>query len=225
MPRQARHAPGGIIYHILNRAAGRMELFRHEGDYAAFVRTLAETIERIPMRVCGYCLMPNHWHLALWPQREGDLSRFMQRLTITHVRRWVEHRHRVGMGSVYQGRYKSFPVEDDQHFTTMLRYIERNPLRAGLVKKAERWPWSSATIVRATDAPPIALGPWPVTRRADWLEWVNAPQTPAEEEAVHRAIRFSRPFGSPVWVEKMEKRLGLPPLRPRGRPRKGTEGQ
>ena len=103
MPRHAQHAPGGVIYHVLNRAAGRMKLFRDDADYAAFIRALAETIERIPMRVCGYCLMPNHWHLALWPARDGELPRFMQRLTTTHVRRWLEHRGRVGMGSVYQG--------------------------------------------------------------------------------------------------------------------------
>ena len=135
MPRHARHAPGDVVYHVLNRAAGRRELFRNADDYAAFLRVLAETIERIPMRLCGYCLMPNHWHLALWPARDGDLSRFMQRLTITHVRRWVEHRHRVGLGPVYQGRFKSFPVEDDAHFTTMLRYVERNPLHAKLVTR------------------------------------------------------------------------------------------
>ena len=198
-------------------------MFRDADDYAAFLRVLAETIERIPMRVCGYCLMPNHWHLALWPARDGDLSRFMQRLTITHVRRWVEHRHRVGLGPVYQGRFKSFPVQDDAHFTTLLRYVERNPLRAKLVTRAQRWAWSSASgvAVRATDdVPRIEIAPWPVPRRADWVDWVNAAQTPAEEAAVRRSIQFSRPLGSPTWVAKMETRLRLPPLRPRGRPRK-----
>ena len=225
MPRQARHAPGDVVYHVLNRAAGRMELFRHDADYAAFVRTLAETIECVPMRVCGYCVMPNHWHLALWPEHDGALSRFMQRLTITHVRRWIEHRHRVGMGSVYQGRYKSFAVENDEHFTTMIRYVERNPVRAGLVRKAQRWPWSSASAVRMPDVPPIEISRWPVSRRADWIAWVNAPQTVAEGEAMQRSIRYSRPLGSPAWVSKMEKRLGLGPLRPRGRPRKGPPAQ
>ena len=108
MPRQARRAPGGVIYHVLNRAAGRAELFADAGDYAAFVRVLARTLDAAPMRVCAYCLMPNHWHLVLWPEREDDLAWFMQKLTITHVRRWAEHRRRVGYGGVYQGRYKSF---------------------------------------------------------------------------------------------------------------------
>src|SRR5688572_1014542 len=217
MPRQARNAPGDVVYHVLNRAAGRAALFRHDDDYAAFVRALAETVDRVPMRVCGYCLMPNHWHLALWPAADGALARFMQRLTITHVRRWLEHRRRVGTGSVYQGRYKSFPVQDDAHFTTVLRYVERNPVRAGLVRRAERWPWSSASAAPVANAPPIAISRWPVARRADWLSWVNAPQSAAEEEAVRRSIRFGRPLGSPTWVSRMERRLGLPPLRPRGR--------
>jgi putative transposase len=110
---------------------------------AAFIRTLAETLERNPIRLCAFCVMSTHWHLVLWPEEDGELARFMQRLTVTHVRRWVEHRHRVGYGSVYQGRYKSFPVQDDVHFSTLVRYVERNPLRARIVRRAENWRWSS----------------------------------------------------------------------------------
>jgi len=126
------------------------------------------------------------------------------------------------MGGVYQGRYKSFPVQDDAHFTTVLRYVERNPVRAGLARRAQDWPWSSASAagVRPADAPAVDLARWPVPRRPDWLRWVNAPQTAAEEGAVRRSIRFARPLGSPAWVARMERRLGLPPQRPRGRPRK-----
>ena len=98
MPRQARVAPGGLIYHVLNRGAGRQTLFEDAADYAAFLRAMADVLREDPIRVLGYCLMGNHWHLVLWPQRDGQLARFMQRLTITHVRRWTEHRHRVGWG-------------------------------------------------------------------------------------------------------------------------------
>ena len=87
--------------------------------------------------------MPNHWHLLLWPEGDGDLATFMQRLTITHVRRWQQHRGYVGLGHVYQGRYKSFPVESDAHFWVVARYVERNALRADLVLRAEEWRWSS----------------------------------------------------------------------------------
>ena len=111
----------------------RMQVFEKAGDYEAFERVLKETLEEAPMRVCAYCLMPSHWHILLWPERDGDLAGFMQRLTITHVRRWQENRHYVGLGHVYQGRYKSFPVEEDEHFLAVARYVERNALRANLV--------------------------------------------------------------------------------------------
>jgi putative transposase len=220
MPRQARHAPGGIIHHVLNRAAGRRELFADAADYAAFIRVLAQTLETTPMRVCAFCLMSNHWHLVLWPEHDGDLARFMQKLTITHVRRWIEHRNRVGYGSVYQGRYKSFPAEDDAHFTTVVRYVERNPVRVGIVKNAERWRWSSLGQKASAETPPIALAKWPVPRRKDWVSWVNQPQTAAEEAALERCLKHSRPFGSEQWTVKMESMLELGPLRKRGRPKK-----
>ncbi|MDB5302177.1 MAG: rayT [Phycisphaerales bacterium] len=219
MPRQSRRAPGGVIYHVLNRAAGKAELFRSDADYAAFIKVLAETMERTPIRLCAYCLMPTHWHLVLWPQEDGQLAQFMQRLTITHVRRWVEFRNRVGLGAVYQGRYKSFPIQDDAHFTTVVRYVERNPLRAGKVRRAERWLWSSLNPAGSGDIPQIPLSRWPVSRRSDWLEWVNQPQTKAEEEAVRRSLQYSRPYGAAPWTARMETLLKIGPLRPPGRPR------
>lgn len=90
-----------------------MQVFEKTGDFQAFERVLCETLQAAPMRICAYCVMPNHWHLLVWPEHDGDLATFMQRLAITHVRRWQEHRHYVGLGHVYQGRYKSFPVEED----------------------------------------------------------------------------------------------------------------
>ena len=223
MPRQARRAPGGVIFHVLNRAAGRGELFSDDGDYAAFVRVLARTVDATSMRVCAFCLMPNHWHLVLWPKRDGELARFMQKLTITHVRRWVEYRKRVGYGAVYQGRYKSFPMQDDAHFTKVVRYVERNPLRANLVGRAQAWRWSSLGQKATEKTPLIPLAHWPVRRRADWIGWVNAPQTSAEEAAVLHCLRHGRPYGSEDWTKKIESRLKLPPLRKRGRPRKQAE--
>ncbi len=220
MPRQARHAPGGIIYHVLNRSAGRRNLFDDEQDYAVFIRVLAQTLETTPMRVLAFCLMSNHWHLLLWPKSDGDLARFMQKLTITHVRRWVEYRHRVGYGGVYQGRYKSFPTEDDAHLSTVARYVERNPLRAGMVKRAQDWRWSSLGQKPSEQMPLIELAAWPVPRRQDWVSWVNQPQTPAEEAALRHCIEHGRPYGSQRWTMKMESLLDLGPVRKRGRPKK-----
>jgi putative transposase len=122
MPRTARVAPGGVVYHVLNRAVGRATLFRSRRDYEAFQRCLVDTLEAMPTRVLSYCIMPNHWHLVLWPERDGDLARFMLRLTITHVRRWLIFRQQVGTGHLYQGRYKSFPVQNDAHLSAVCRY-------------------------------------------------------------------------------------------------------
>jgi putative transposase len=134
MGRPLRVAPGGLVYHVLNRANGRMALFDDDGDYAAFERVLAQACERVSMRLLAYCVMPNHWHLVVWPQRDGDLSRFMNWLTLTHTQRWHTHRQTVGTGHLYQGRFKSFVVQTDEHLLTGCRYVEGNALRAGLVE-------------------------------------------------------------------------------------------
>ena len=143
MPRTARASVGGYCYHALNRGNGRAEVFHDADDYHAFVRLLRKACARLPMRVVGFCLMPNHFHLVLWPRDDGDLSIYAQWLTVTHVRRWHLHRHTEGTGPVYQGRFKSFPVQADDHFFTVCRYVERNALRANLVPRAEHWRWSS----------------------------------------------------------------------------------
>lgn len=130
-------APGGLVYHVLNRANGRLPIFEKNEDYEAFERVLAQAVQRVDIRLLAYCVMPNHWHLVLWPRVDGDLSRFVGWLTLTHTQRWHAHRHTTGSGHLYQGRFKSFPVQTDEHFLAVCRYVERNPLRAGLVSRAE----------------------------------------------------------------------------------------
>ncbi len=132
-----------MVFHVLNRGVGRRALFESPEDYAAFEAILEETLVKAPIRICGYCLMPNHWHFVLWPEYGGQLGEFLQRLTITHVTRWQKHRHAVGEGHLYQGRYKSFPIETEDYFYQALRYVERNALRANLVPRSEEWRWSS----------------------------------------------------------------------------------
>ena len=142
MGRPLRAAQGGLVYHVLNRANARMTIFDDDADYAAFEDILEEAVDRTGMlRLLSYCLMPNHWHLVVWPRKKGDLSRFTGWLTLTHTQRWHAHRHSTGSGHVYQGRFKSFLVQDDSHYLTVCRYVERNALRAKLVKKAEKWQW------------------------------------------------------------------------------------
>jgi putative transposase len=214
-----------MIFHVLNRANARARIFHKEQDYAAFERVMQQTLEKKPMRILGYLIMPNHWHLVLWPQRDGELAAFMQRLTVAHVRRWHLHRKSVGCGHLYQGTYKSFPVESDEHLLTLLCYVERNALRAGLVERAEDWRWSSLWRWRhpelAEDVP--ALTNWPVERPRQWLAQVNRAPAEAELEALRMAVVRGQPFGSERWQKDTAKRLGLEStFRPRGRPRKDT---
>src|SRR5262249_23022236 len=141
MPRPRRAAEGGLIYHALNRANACLTIFETDADYTAFERVLAEAVARYNPRLLAYCVMPNHFHLLLWPREDGDLSQFMRWLTVTHTQRWHAHHRTAGTGHVYQGRFKSFPVQSDEHFLTVCRYVERNALRANLVSRAEDWRW------------------------------------------------------------------------------------
>ena len=219
MPRGARNAPGGFVYHALNRAVARLPLFDKNADYAAFERVLALALDKHPIRILAYCLMPNHWHFVLWPRRDGKLTAFLRWLTHTHTMRWHAHHHTAGTGHLYQGRFKSFPVETDDHLYAVLRYVERNALRAHLVRRAENWRWSS--LWRRAQGEAAMLADWPVPRPADWLSLVNTPQTEAGLEAVRRSVLRGLPFGSDAWTQRTAHRLGLEStLRPRGRPKK-----
>jgi putative transposase len=216
-----------MVFHVLNRGVGRMKLFSKEKDYAAFEGLLEETCESRPMPICAYCLMPNHWHLVLWPEHDGDLAAFMQQLTTKHVRRWQLHCGKVGDGHVYQGRYKSFPVEEEDYFYQVVRYVERNALRAGLVERAEAWRWCS--LWRRTSGTPEQkqlLSDWPVAYPKGWCKLVNEPQTEAELEAIRRCLARGQPYGGEQWVRRTAEQLGLEStLRAPHRPRKGQPNQ
>jgi len=206
MPRTARVTPGGMVFHVLNRGVGRMRLFNKDRDYEVFEEILAKTLLSCPMRICSYCLMPNHWHFV-------DLAAFMQKLTVTHVRNWQENRRRVGMGHVYQGRYKSFPIETDDYFYQVVRYVERNALRANLAECADLWRWSSLWRREhgSTDDRKL-LSRWPLPRSRRWCEFVNEVQTD---------VNRGRPYGDENWIKKTAQKLGLEStMRRRGRPTK-----
>ena len=218
MPRTARASVGGYCYHVINRGNGRTQVFHADGDYHAFITLLSEASRRMPMRMLAYCLMPNHFHLALWPYRDGDLSRWMHWLLTAHVRRY--HRWYESSGHIWQGRFKAFPIEQDEHLLAVLRYIEQNPMRARLVARAENWRWSSARQWADSPGPPsLEIGP--VTRPAPWLSWVNDEETPSRLQQIRISVNRGSPFGSPAWVEGAALALGLEAsLRPLGRPRK-----
>jgi putative transposase len=215
---------GGYPYHVLNRANGRLRLFKKDADFAAFEQVVAEAYDRVPLRVLAYVLMGNHWHFVVWPRRgqEGQVSDFFRWLSVTHSQRFHAHHGTAGMGHVYQGRFKSFPIAADEHLLAVLRYVERNPLRAGLVSRAEAWRWGSLyRRTQGTADEQALLTESPVSLGRLWLKHVNQPQTDAELADIRRCVTRGQPFGSEAWRTKVARKLGLEhTFRPRGRPRK-----
>ena len=162
-------------YHAMNRGNGREAVFHKDEDYAEFVEAMVDARTRLPVDVLGYCLMPNHFHLVLRPKADGDLGRWMQWLLTAHARRY--HRHHGTSGHLWRGRFKAFPIQDDDHLVAVLRYVERNPVRAELVARAEDWAWSSVPGWRQKD--PLLYRGKPPVRGPHWLRTVNAPCRPA----------------------------------------------
>ncbi len=226
MGRPHRAAAGNYVYHVLNRADARMTIFEDAEDFAAFEKVLAQAVERTETRLLAYCLMPNHWHLIVWPREDGELSRFVGWLTLTHTQRWHAHRHSTGSGHVYQGRFKSFPIQEDEHLYTVARYVERNALRANLTRRAEQWRFGSLyRWLRGNAEDRQLLSAWPLPRKSGWADLVNAPQTAAELSALRRSLKRGNPLGDDSWSERTVRRLGLEStLRPHGRPKKANNG-
>ena len=222
MPRAQRIASGGYVYHVLNRANGRLRIFRKESDFLAFEKILADAAALFSMRLCGYCILGNHWHLLLWPQGDGDLSHFMRWVTLTHTQRYHTSHATVGIGHLYQGRYQSFPVQSDPHYLKVLRYIEANPVRAGLVRDAGQWAWSSFAVRQGRESD-VGLSDGPVALPPNWARRVHAALSPAERNGIGNSIRRGAPWGEARWVAATATRLKLQStLQPRGRPRKCT---
>jgi putative transposase len=215
-----------------------MKLFEDSGDYLAFLGVLAEALNEREktMRLCAYCLMPNHFHLVLWPAKDGQLSRFMQWVTMTHAQRWHAHRHSGGRGHLYQSRFKSFPIQQDGHFLKVCRYVEGNAKKAGLVQRAEDWKWSSLWArenisegKNADEGVGGALGkvlsPWPVAMPRGWSKRVNDPHNEKELAELRRCKERGRPFGEGEWTATTAKRLGIESsMRDPGRPKKKEAG-
>jgi putative transposase len=138
--------------------------------------------------------------------------------------RWHKHYHSTGSGHLYQNRFKAFAIEADEHLLTVLRYVERNALRARLVERCQDWPWSSLAC-RLAGGPVAArrLSPWPVPVPPNWVEWVQQAQTEPELQALRQSVARGRPYGSAGWVETVVRTLDLQAtVRPRGRPRKAS---
>ncbi len=215
MPRTPRRFQSDHCYHLLNRGNAKASLFFDRSDYAAFLKLLVEMREEYLVRLLAYCLMPNHFHLVVQPDPTGSVSDAMHWVQTAYAARFrAKYR---STGHIFQGRFKAFPVQTDGHLLTVMRYVERNPVRASLVRKAQSWTWSSAAWRSRAhdwlDKSPVPLGD-------NWTEYVDTPQTSSEVEALRQSVARGTPYGSSSWRSTTARALGLmSTLRPRGRPR------
>lgn len=163
MGRAPRADEAGGIYHALNRGNAKSDIFFKEADFEAFENLIVEGLEKFLIDLIAYQWMTNHWHLVLSPRVDGGMSAFIGWITLTHTQRYHAHHGTTGLGHVYQGRYKSFPIQDDDHFYVVCRYVERNALTAKIVKRAEAFRWGSLYNWLGGESP-IELATWPVRR-------------------------------------------------------------
>jgi putative transposase len=221
MSRIRRTDVGGFVYHVINRANARVTIFYNDNDYQNFEVILEEAVAMFDMRLLSYCIMPNHWHLVLYPRNDGDLAKFMGWLTNKHARRWHLEKNTVGEGHLYQGRYKSFICQNDNHFITLVRYVEQNALKAKLVDKAEDWKWSSVwRRVNGNDKQQKLLSEWPVDFSEDYLLSLNQIFMKSEEDEVENSMIKNTPFGDEYWTACTVKQFNLgQTLRNAGRPK------
>lgn len=223
MPRTARSIHAGLYYHVLNRGNNRTTVFSDPDDFDGFQRLMKRAQARRSVDIFAACLMPNHFHLVVRPVASSDLSAWIHWLLTTHAKR--HHRQRASSGRIWTSRFKAFPIQDDRHLLTVVRYVERNALRAALVTSAEEWRWGSLRW-RFEERPTRSLAPLPIQLPANWVDFVNAPQTAAEIAEVRRCVNRGRPFGDSTWVKETAKELGLGhTLGRRGRPRTPESGK
>jgi putative transposase len=205
MPRPLRAIVENHCYHVLNRANRQAEVFHESADYDAFISLMAKAQEHEELPILAACLMPNHFHLVVRPTRANSISRWVHWLCTTHVRHY--HAKYGSSGRVWQGPYKACLVQTDQYLLTVMRYVERNALRARIVKRAEDWPWGSLRW-RTSHASVMALTPAPIELPSYWKEFVNQPQTAPELEAIRESVNGQQPFGDPGWIDELS-RIGL----------------
>jgi len=203
MPRNARRLVDGLPYHVLNRGNRRQLIFSQDSDYETFLTTLVDALERLPTAILAYVVMPNHFHLVIWPQRGREISEFMRCFMNTHIRRYHRFGELWGTGHLYQGRFKAFPIQSDHHLLTVLRYVEANPLRAHLVPRAEAWRWSSLTRKTSKDGR-VIVTPSPIRRPDNWIDIVNEKLAIATCDSLRTAAQRQIPFGDPEWIRFVE---------------------
>ena len=203
MPRHRRLLLDGHAYHLLNRGNRKVAIFRKDDDYQAFLSILHEASARFAMPLCGLCLMQTHFHLVVWPANAASISAYMHWLLNAHVHRYHLHYGLTGLGHLYQDRYKSFPVQDERYLFTVLRYVEANPVRAGLTRRAEDWAWSSIALRRTPHWREVLANGDRLRLPPNWTTLVNEGIEEADLHALRGCARRGHPYGDVDWIERV----------------------
>lgn len=218
MPRITRGLVDGFIYHVLNRGNSKQKIFHKNQDYETFINLMGKAKNFYPIKIFAYCLMPNHFHIVLMSIRAEYLSKWMQWVMTSHVRRY--HRHYGTSGHVWQGRFKSFIIQQDSHLLTVLRYVESNPIRAGLVSSARDWLWSSHKEAIG-ERSRLLVDEIPIELPKKWDRYVDESLPEEKLRILRHSINRQSPYGTSMWQIQVCKELGLEStLKPRGRPKK-----
>lgn len=200
MPRRPRGELRGAIHHVINRGNNRSTVFHEDADFRIFVELLSSTKARISIRLYAFVLMSNHFHLIAEPSDIDTLSRYMHRVLQRYA---LQHHRRNGTtGHLWQGRYKSFPIESDTHYLTVVQYVLRNPVRAGIVERAHDYPWTSLHCPELIDESPLPL---PTDRE----HWLSEEENPEALGALRSAANRQFPFGTPQWTAETAHQLGI----------------
>ena len=221
MPRDIRKLIDGAFYHVLNRGNAKQQLFHERIDFSRFLDMAASALEEHPVDIFAYCIMPNHFHFVVSAIPSTNISDWVHQFMTKHV---LFHRNKYqSSGHIWQGRFKDFPIQNDDYLCTVIRYVERNPVRSGLVRSAVEWRWSSL-YERVTKSYRLISDKMFVEIPKDaqeWIRYVDRTLTEEERMRIRTCIKRQAPFGDSAWIEAFSKKYGLEKtIRPRGRPKK-----
>ena len=215
MPRIARGLAGGEIYHIINRGNRRAEVFHNAKDYEKFIELMKTAKKMVNVKLYSFVLMPNHFHFIIEPNEAEDLSKYMQWLLTSYVR-YYNKTYKTS-GHLWQGRYKSFIVQRDNYFLTLLNYVEQNPQRA----KLKQWKFVSSNSEINN-----FLDKLPIEPPKNWEEIKKEVLNKKKKEKIDNSIQRQSPYGDDAWIIKTAQKYDIvSTTNPRGRPKKEIENE
>lgn len=208
MARLPRIDIAGNYYHVLNRTNARVIISFTDCEYKLLEHIIEEACMFFDIHILAYCIMPNHFHFVVFTQQEGELGTVFKWITQTHTQRWHKKRNTIGTGSLYQGRFKSFPIQEDQYLFNVIRYVERNPLTANLVSNPLNWKYSSLyRRHKGTEKDRNILQPIDNLLPKNYIKHLMTPISKKELDGFKKAINQNQAFGDDTYREAWRQKL------------------